>query len=254
MTIMQVIPAAGGRDQWRPLPRIAVGIIVGTVLLVGGLIVAYLALTSGVIGRFMGATRPTGAELATGAFIWAVTLIAPAVFVGVGALRIVSSMTELGERRKARGRLARLDTSAAGDVIVAQAVTLPDGRRVGELVIGRFGAAVVAEMPPRGAMRVKNGNWEVRVTDGRWLPIENALDRVARDAERVRRWLSSADADHLVKVYAAIVSTDPSIQRTVTCAVVQPDQIADWLAALPPQRGLTDARIDRLVEVVKAAA
>jgi hypothetical protein len=251
---MQVIPAVRARAGARPLPSIAVGIAVGTVLLVGGLIVAYLALTSSVIGRFIGTPRPGGPEIATGAVVWAVTLVAPAVFIGVGALRIVTSMTDLGRRRRARGRLTQLDPVAIGDVSVAQAVILPDGRRVGELVVGRFGAAVVAELPPRGATRVKGGHWEVRVMDGRWLPIENALDRVARDAEHVRRWLSDADADHLVKVYAAVVSDDPTIERTATCAVVAPGQIGDWLAALPPQRGLTDARIDRLVEVVRAAA
>jgi hypothetical protein len=236
------------------MSSIALGIMVGTVLLVGGLIVAYLALTSGFVGRFFGVARPTGGDLAAGAFVWAVTLVAPAVFVGVGSMRIVSSMGDLGRRRHARGRLARLDTAIVGEITVAPVVLLPDGRRVGELVVGRFGAAVVAELPPRGATRVRHGHWEVRVMDGRWLPIENALDRVSRDAERVRRWLSDADADHLVKVYAAIVSADPSIERTPTCAVVPPDQIAAWLAALPPQRGLTQARIDRLVEVVRAAA
>ena len=251
---MQVIPAVRGRGARRPLPSIVVGIVVGVVLLVGGLIVAYLALTSGVIGRFLGAARPSGGELATGAFVWAITLVAPAVFIGVGSLRIVTSMTDLGGRRRSQGRLAGLDAAVLGDIAVAPVVILPDGRRVGELVIGRFGAAIVAELPPRGATRVRHGHWEVRVTDGRWLPIENALDRVARDAERVRRWLSDADADHLVKVYAAVVSGDPTIERTPTCAVLSPSQIGDWLAALPPQRGLTDARIDRLVEVVRAAA
>ncbi len=251
---MQVIPAVRARGQRRPLPSIALGMTVGIVLLVGGLIVAYLSLTSGVIGRFLGATRPSSAELATGAFVWAITLVAPLVFIGVGSLRIVSSMTDLGGRRRRLGRVASLDAAAAGDITVAPVVILPDGRRVGELVIGRFGAAVVAELPPRGATRVRHGHWEVRVADGRWLPIENALDRVARDADRVRRWLSDADADHLVKVYAAVLSDDRSIQRTSTCAVISPDQIGDWLAALPPQRGLSGARIDRLVEAVRAAA
>jgi hypothetical protein len=254
MAPMQVIPALRARDQWRPLPSIALALTVGTVLLVGGLCVAYLALTSGVVGRFLGTTRPTAGELAGGAFVWAITLVAPAVFVGVGAMRIFTAMGDLGRRRSSRSRLASVDADAAGAIVVAPTVHLPDGRRIGELVIGRFGAAVVAEMPPRGAMRVRRGNWEVRVTDGRWLPIENALDRVARDAERVRRWLSDADADHLVKVYAAIVSSDSSVVRTPTCAVVAPDEIADWLAALPPQRGMTESRIEHLIEVVKAAA
>ena len=251
---MQVIPAVRARGRRRPLPSIALGIVVGAVLLVGGLCVAYLALTSEVIGRFIGTARPGGAELATGAFVWAVTLVAPAVFIGVGSMRIVSSMSALERRRRDLGRLSSLDAAAAGDITVAPVVFLPDGRRIGELGIGRFGAAIVAELPPRGATRVRHGHWEVRVTDGRWLPIENALDRVSRDAERVRRWLSDADSDHLVKVYAAVISSDRSIERTATCAVVAPDHLGDWLAALPPQRGLSESRIDRLVEVVRTAA
>jgi hypothetical protein len=252
---MQVIPAVRTRDRWRPMPSIALGITVGTILLVGGLIVAYLALTSPVIGRFIAPSRPTAGDWAAGAFVWAITLVAPAVFVGVGALRVVSSMTDLRQRRKAQAHLlSTLDPSVAGDVTIAPVVILPDGRRVGELVIGRFGAAVVAELPPPGAARVHEGNWQVRASGGRWLPIENVLDRVSRDAERVRRWLSDADADHLVKVYAAVVSGDPAIERTPSCAVVDPDQVAEWLAALPPQRGLTPARIDRLIETVRAAA
>lgn len=251
---MQVIPAVRAAAPRRSLPSIVLGISVGTVLVVGGLVVAYLALTHPVIGRFMIASRPTGGDIAAGAFVWAVTLIAPAVFVGAGAIRVVTSMTELQGRRSDQGHAARLDPAILGDIVVARAVILPDGRRVGEIVLGRFGAAVLGDLPPRGALRQTRGHWEVRIADGRFVPIENVLDRISRDAEHVRRWLSHADADHLVKVYAGLVTSDPTIRRTTTCAVVHPAQLSEWLAALPPQRGLTDARLDRLVEVVRTAA
>jgi hypothetical protein len=251
---MQVIPAVRAAAPRRPLPSVVLGLTVGTTLVVGGLVVAYLALTSPVIGRFMVVSRPSGSDLAAGAFVWAITLIAPAVFVGAGALRVVTSMTELQARRADRGHAARLDSSMIGDLVVARAVILPDGRRVGEVVLGRFGVAVLGDLPPRGAMRQTRGHWEVRLVDGRFVPIENVLDRISRDAEHVRRWLSHTDADHLVKTYAALVSSDPTIRRTATCAVVHPAQLSEWLAALPPQRGLTDARLSRLEELVRAAA
>ena len=89
--------------------------------------------------------------------------------------------------------------------------------------------------------------------DRKWVPMENPLERVTRDAEAVRRWIAAEDNDFLVKVHAALVSSDESIQRTATCAVIARDQIGPWLAALPPQRTLSDARRERLIDLVREA-
>ena len=81
-------------------------------------------------------------------------------------------------------------------------------------------------------------SWETRTRDG-WVPTEHPLDRVARDAERVRHWLTHGDLDYVVRVYAALVTPDTTIQRTPSCAVISDDQIPDWLAALPRQRSFS---------------
>jgi len=139
------------------------------------------------------------------------------------------------------------------DVIVAQGISLPDGRPVSELVIGPFGAAVVRELPPAAVTRVREGRWELRTRRG-WISIENPLERAARDAERVRRWLAHDDADFVVKSYAAVVGPNTSIARTADCAVLTPDQLAAWVTGLPPQRSLTEGRRERLIEFVRDAA
>jgi hypothetical protein len=94
----------------------------------------------------------------------------------------------------------------------------------------------------------------VRRTDGRWIPLENPLDKAARDAERVRRWFAHDDADYLVKTYAAVVAPDASLPRTPTCAVITREQIPAWLASLPVQRGLTAARREQVVEMLRQQA
>ena len=76
--------------------------------------------------------------------------------------------------------------------------------------------------------------------------MDNPLDEANRDAERVRRWCTVADLDFVVRVYAALIVGDSSIPRSVTCAVVTPDQLPAWIGALPSQRSLTPARRLRL--------
>ena len=93
------------------------------------------------------------------------------------------------------------------DITVANGLTLPDGRGLSELVIGPFGAAVIRELPPAAATRVRGEYWQLRTSRG-WIALENPLERATRDAERARRWLSDDD-DFLVKVYSAVVGPDP---------------------------------------------
>jgi hypothetical protein len=84
--------------------------------------------------------------------------------------------------------------------------------------------------------------------------MEAPLDRATRDAERVRGWLAGDDRDVLVRVYAVIVTDDHQIERSPACAVVSSSQLAAWITALPPQRGLTTDRRERLVEQIRSVA
>jgi hypothetical protein len=70
----------------------------------------------------------------------------------------------------------------------------------------------------------------------------------------VKGWLATHDRDFVVRVYAAIISDDRSIDRSPGCAVVSPTDLAGWLEALPVQRGLTPERRERLVELIRSVA
>jgi hypothetical protein len=80
------------------------------------------------------------------------------------------------------------------------------------------------------------------------------VQRAARDAERVRGWLATDERDFLVRVYAAVVTDDPGVERSAVCAVVPPAELAAWLEALPVQRGLTPERRERLAGLVRDLA
>jgi hypothetical protein len=60
--------------------------------------------------------------------------------------------------------------------------------------------------------------------------------------------------DFVVKVYAAVVGPDATMARTAACAVLAPDQLAGWIAALPAQRSLTTGRREQILDLVRDAA
>ena len=113
------------------------------------------------------------------------------------------------------------------------------GEAVAELVIGPFGGAVIRELPPAAVTRIREGHWELRTRRG-WVSIENPLDRAARDAERVRRWLGHDDADFVIKMYAAVVGPAPTVPRTTALCGAGHDQ----LVALA-RRAAATAQLDR---------
>ena len=133
----------------------------------------------------------------------------------------------------------RVAASLGDEYVAASSVRLPDGRVVRDLVLGPFGLAVINELPPPRATRHTGISWEIRDSDGRWVHFENPLERTARDGERVRRWVASTERDFVVKVYTAVVTTDPTVTRTPACAVVTAQEVPAWLASLPPARALT---------------
>jgi len=144
-----------------------------------------------------------------------------------------------------------LDT-LPGDVAVVRGVVPHDARPVPALVVGPFGVAVVDELAPADRLRRVDGSWEARTRDG-WIPTEHPLDQVARDAERVRHWLTHGELDFVVRVYAALVTGDPTIPRSPLCAVITIEQIPAWVEGLPRQRSLNDWRRNVLVARVRDA-
>ncbi len=218
--------------------------------------VLWLVFGEGFLEQFNPTTaRPSAGQLVIGGLAWTLGLIAPAAF-GIAGLAKLS--TAHGRWRARRPRVTpavRSSRRLGDDHIVATGVRIPDGGKpIPELVVGPFGAAVIEELPPRGAVLSRGvRSWEVRVGSGRIRTIDNPMERAARDADRARAWLSSEDSDTVLKTYAAVVGRDPQVERTSACAVLAPDQIAEWLSTLPPQRSLDENRRTRIGRLLRSA-
>lgn len=248
---MQLIQPSRAVPRPSLAPLIA-GTVFGTVLIVGGVVLAYVALATPALQAVLPSGRPDPAKSLAAVAVWAVALVAPAGFLFIGTNRLVRILASV-RGRTPKGSATVRALADRSDLSVASGMLLPDGRGVGDVVLGSFGAAVIRELPPAEVTRIREGRWELRLRRG-WVTIENPLERAARDAERVRRWLAHDDADFIVKVYAAVVGPTPGVQRTSDCAVLTPDQIAPWVDGLPPQRSLTEGRRERLIEFVREAA
>ncbi len=248
---MQVFTTSRGTPR-PPLVPILARAVVATLLVVGGLVLAYVAFATPLLSQAIPTGRPSLGQSAMGMGLWAAALVAPAGFVLVGTNGLARTLASVRMRRPRRTDVLHSLADLPDGFIAASQVSLPDGRSVPEIVVGPFGAAVIRELPPTAVTRVRGGNWELR-TSQRWITLENPLDRASRDAERVRRWFAHDDADFVVKVYAAVVGPAPTIARSAGCAVLTPDQLGPWLAALPAQRSLSPGRLDRIAEQVKGA-
>lgn len=252
---MQVIaserPVAGLPSR----TEIARAVIVGATLVIGASVLAYLVFLTEFLGQFTPSGRATATQLAAGALAWTFALTAPAGFGLVGLVRLGSAIERYAARQRPPTPVVAIARTVADDHAVATRVRLPDGSRVvPELVIGPFGAAVIEELPPPGAV-ISRGprSWEVRLADGKPHMIDHPLERASRDAERVRTWFASDDSDHVVKVFAAVVGTDPAVGRLPSCAYISPEQVGPWLASLPPQRSFDADRRDRIIKLVRSA-
>lgn len=247
---MQVI-AAPGSTRLADRIGIARGVAAGVLLLVAGGALAWLLLATPVVAAFIPSGRPGPLEIAGGIAAWGFAILVPAMFTIMGAMRLMAVMDIVAASRQRRVTPA-LAKALGPDHAVATDVRLPDGRRVHELVLGPFGIVVLGDVPPRHATRHTGAFWEMQGDGNRWVPIEGPVQRASRDADRVRSWLAADDRDFLVRVHAAIVTTDPTIQRSASCAVVAPSELSGWLDALPLQRSLTPYRRQRLEAMVRA--
>lgn len=253
--VMQVIASSHARSGQPSRVGVALPLIVGTVLVATSVALLYLVFGQNFVDRFMPTGRPTTYELVAGALAWTFALTAPAGFGLVGVARLVTAYDRWRARRPRVTPAVRLRRAIGDDHVVATGVRLPDGSRVlPELVVGPFGAAIIEELPPVGAVMSRGvRSWEVRVGNGQIRTIENPLVLAAHDAERVRAWLSPDDSDRVLKVYAAVVGTDSKVERTSSVALIDPTQVAAWLSSLPPQKSLDASRRDKLVKQIRAA-
>lgn len=230
-------------------------LFLGTALTAISAALLYLVFLGSFLDRFVPTGRLSTSELIVGALAWTFALTAPAGFGLVGLARLATAYERWRARRPRVTPAVRLRRAIGDDHVVATGVRLPDGSRtLPELVLGPFGAAIIEELPPPGAVMSRGvRSWEVRVGNGYIRTIENPFDRAAHDAERVRGWLSPDDADYVLKVYAAVVGSDPNVERTPAVALLAPSQVAEWLTSLPPQKSLDKGKLDRIVKEIRAA-
>ncbi len=231
----------------RRAPRLGLfvgGSVFGGLLIVAGLGMAYLALATP-LTSVLGANQLSGAGRVPVAFGWSLCLVAAGALVVAGTNRLVVTVGRVRARADQAGPGAQALASMSGEVDIVTGVVPTDGHAISELAIGPFGAAVIYALPSSRKIRNVDGSWLSHTREG-WLPMENPIELATRDAERVRRWLSIADLDFVVRVHAALIVDDESIPRTGGCAVLTPNRLPAWIAGLPRQRSLTDARRLRL--------
>jgi hypothetical protein len=231
---------------------IVLGTLVGGVLFFGGVVLAWIAFATPFV-RVISPTvvRPAPDQMAFGALIWGVSLVAPPCFAIVGLLRL-SSVAAVVFKRPKLGAVGAITGDLDDAYVVAPTVRLPEGRIVRNVIVGPFGMAVLSEAPSSRNTRRQGRAWERRGADGRWMPTENPLDRCTRDMERIKGWIGSEERDFVVKVFAAVVTDDQSLSRTPACAVIGTSQVAAWLNSLPPQRSLNESRRADLIELVRS--
>ena len=228
------------------------GTLLGTCLVVVGLLLAYLAIATPMVSS-LAPTRPGSAGISIGLGVWSFALIAGGSLLVAGTNRLALALVTVRRGRPAGGPAGLALASSSGEIAVAAGVVPGDGAPIPELAVGPFGAAVIHALPASNRVRHGASGWERRTSDG-WQPMDDPLDVAMRDAERVRRWLAGADLDFVIRVYAALVVDDRALQRSPTCAVISNDQISAWIASLPLQRTLTAGRRSRLLAMMATAS
>jgi len=203
----------------------------------------------------IGSARTTTYSVVAGVLTWAFAISAPPAFGLLGYSWASIAFARMRARRPRVTPAVRLRRALGDDHVVATNLRLPDGSRVvPELVVGPFGAAVIAEVPPSEAVISRGSRtWEVRVGTGHIRTIEHPFARATRDAERVRAWLSANDRDEQIPVYAAVVGRDSRLGDSDSVMVLSSDQVAGWLTSLPAHAPLDAGRRERIVGMIRAA-
>jgi hypothetical protein len=228
------------------------GALLGAGLVAAGLSLAFLTVDTPLASRLVTGGGSGSGRLPFAAIVWLLGIVAGGSLLVAGTDRLAVIVATIRASAAKGSPFAQALDALAVDVAVVHDVTPHDGRPVPTLIVGPFGVAVVAEMAPADRLRRVEGSWEVRTRDG-WIPTEHPLDQVARDAERVRHWLTHGELDFVVRVYAALVTSDPTIPRSPLCAVITIEQIPAWTEGLPRQRILNDGRRNVLLARLRGA-
>jgi hypothetical protein len=243
-----------GRTRPASSPSRALAVFAPTMAGMGwlaiGLAAGWLVFATPLLQQAINLNSRSATAAFLGAAVWAVALTAPTCFVVLGVLRLAGAVTRLrGRSGPARPVHAMAGRLPAG-VVAMPTIRLPDGRLIPDVVLGPHGIAFFEPLPPPGATRTVGGRWEARFDDGRWRPIENPLDRAARDGDGLRRFLAEDDRDFVVKVHPVVVSRAPQIERTEACAVLALDDVPGWIASLPAQRSLNGDRLQHVRDLL----
>ena len=249
---MQVLQAQSSRPSFVGASRAVVTSSLGTVLVLAGVWLGVQEMTSSALAELVLKAKPGAVGTTIAALGWAFGIIAPTALILAGSLRLVRVLGPALERQRPNPYLRIVRGLPAGRT-AALGVRLPDGRYLPAIVVGPHGVALFERLPPAGALRRVDGRWEARLRDRGWTPIEDPRLRCERDAEALRRWLGEDDVDFVVKVHAALIDDRLSVGRTAGCAVVTSREVPEFLAALPPQRQLTEARRERVVALIRGA-
>jgi hypothetical protein len=228
------------------------GTVLGATFVSLGLGLAFEVTATPIVSHLVPASRVNPSQVTIAMLIWALSLIAGGALLVAGTNRLAATVASVRTRGSRLSPVARVLGQLSAEVVVATGVVPNDGRPIPELVVGPFGVAVVHEMASRETIRAMGQSWEARTQEG-WVATEHPLDRVARDADRVRHWLGDGDLDFVVRVYAALVTSDTSMARSSACAVITPEQVPAWIEALPRQRSLSAGRRHHLLARVRGA-
>jgi hypothetical protein len=249
---MQVIRARRSSTPVTTHLAILGALAIGALCLGAGLAIAYVALTTPLVadlsilgqGRL---GRPLG-----GTLVWALAFLVPGTLVVFGIAQLWLATERWLALRDARPRpVAALASTLSDEYSVIQNLRLPDRRLLPEVVVGPHGILLVEELPPVKATRRHGPYWEVRLRTGRWVPIENPVERAARDAERLRSWLGSAEESFAPRTYVAVIADGHQIERDGVVGVLDRQQLPGYLASMPPARQMTPDRRQRLIELLR---
>ena len=248
---MEVISAQGRR---RPTAR-ALGIarLIGALYVATGLAIAWLTLTTPYVDVFAAHGRAFAGETAVHALAWLTALALPGLCLAVGTHRILDFADLPNPFADRRDPLAGLGSDLGQDYTAIHGLVLPGGRQVNRLIVGPQGILVVGILPDPRSTRQLEGHWEGLLEGRIWTAIEDPLDRTARDAEAVRRWLAADEHGFVVKVYALVVADTDPVPRNPATAIVRPGQIPAFLASLPPHRTFSPARRKQVLDRIRLA-